>query len=102
MASLKAQQRNHNEWFMPLARKAKHCPCCHSIEPQQSGLYAWDQYVYGKWKTITHFCQACFETHILSQLKDHTGTCGCTVTFCTRSGYSMPEWFVKAKEAKWY
>ena len=91
------KQRNHNEYFMPLAKKLKsHDGVMHDHrtkhEVPDRQLYAWGEYSRtGRWNTIEHFCQACWP-FIKAKLKTHTGPCGCTVTLIARSGHSIPDW----------
>jgi hypothetical protein len=90
--------RVHNEWFMPLAKKT--CPC----GEKKTQVFAWGEYVSGKWRTVDHFCRACFSTEVIPRLLAHAGDCGrersskgvsgtpCTFAMNPRSGYSLPEW----------
>lgn len=91
--------RDHNEWFQPLSTNRKSCPTCHEkFEPGETS-YAWGEYVRGKWRTVKHFCKACFPAKVLKPLLDHAGDCGCTITLCARSGHRLPEW-LKLPETK--
>lgn len=94
---MKTKARIHNEWFQPLSDKRKTCPYCHVAVT--SGLYAWGEYVYGKWRTVRHFCQECFPL-IQKSLQDHAMKCRCEIEYCARSGHSMPEWFYEATSRK--
>lgn len=78
--------RVHNEWFMPLTKTS--CPCgCRKTE-----VFAWGEYVNGKWRTISHFCRQCFTTEVIPRLTAHAAGCGCTFSLNARSGYRIPEW----------
>lgn len=94
-----AKERNHNEWFQPIiAGGRKSCPNCKEKLNSES-VWAWGEYVNGKWRTVRHFCRSCFPTQVLKPLKDHAGPCGCTITLCARSGYGpLPEWLTLAHE----
>lgn len=86
LAADMAKQRIHNEWFQPLVKRT--CPCgCKKVD-----TFAWGEYVYGKWRTIAHFCQTCFVKEVQSRLVDHAGPCGCVFALNARSGYSIPAW----------
>lgn len=79
-------QRVHNEWFQPLAKKS--CPCgCKKTE-----VFAWGEYQYGKWRTVSHFCRQCFTNRVLSRLVSHANNCGCNFELKARSGYRIPDW----------
>ena len=91
------KQRNHNEYFMPLAKQRKmHNGVSHLRIPMHEvpdrQLYAWGEYSRtGKWRKVGEFCKACWP-FIKDELKAHTGPCGCTVTLVVRFGYSIPDW----------
>lgn len=80
------KQRIHNEWFMPMAKTT--CPCGHKKKP----VFAWGEYVYGKWRTVDHFCEHCFVSRVISRLVIHKAQCGCEFALVPRSGYSIPSW----------
>src|SRR6185437_6320203 len=83
--------RNHNEWFQPLAKRTRNCTNC-GAPMHGASMYAWGEYVVGKWQTVKHFCRACFVRDVATQLATHAQDCGCTITICARNGYSLPEW----------
>lgn len=86
-------QRVHREWFMLLSKTTCYCGQRHTQ------VYAWGEYLRAKWRTVDHFCQACFKDRILSRLIAHAGPCGCSFEFCARSGHGpLPE-FLKLGEA---
>jgi hypothetical protein len=90
------KQDIHNEWFMPLIRPAT-CPCGHTRKYRLSvgldgSVYALGNYVYGRWRTVKHFCQVCYKDRVVSLLIDHAGGCGCTFELQARSGHSLPPW----------
>jgi hypothetical protein len=78
--------RIHNEWFQPIAKKT--CPC----GERKTEVFSWGEYVSGKWRTVDHFCQACFVERVQSRLIAHAGDCGCTFALNARSGYTLPSW----------
>ena|SRR6266567_2594209 len=90
-----AKQRTHNEWFQSIT-KAK-CSCglnrakriALDLDPS---MYAWGNYIYGKWNTIEHFCAGCFETRVVERLYGHAHGCGCVFQAMPRSGHSLPTW----------
>lgn len=88
----KEKPKAHNEWFMALATKRR-CPTCLGKGP----VFAWGEYAAGRWRVIIHFCQGCFKEQVADRLRAHTKGCGCTVTFCARSGHSLPD-FIKQEE----
>ena len=78
--------RVHNEWFQPL--KLTSCPCgCKKTE-----VFAWGEYVNGRWCTVGHFCKMCFSKEVVPRLIAHAGDCGCTFELRPRCGYSIPKW----------
>lgn len=85
--------RNHNEWFQPLVKKK--CPTCGT---KSNDVYAWGEYVNGKWRTVKHFCKSCFHKEVVVPLEAHSGPCGCIITLQARSGYSLPDWLTLEKE----
>jgi len=52
----------HNEYFQPIAKRS--CNCGN----KKCEMYSWGEYVRGNWRTIDHFCQKCFTTHVLPRL----------------------------------
>jgi hypothetical protein len=89
-----AKQRIHNEWFQPITKTTCSCGC------KKTQVFSWGEYASGKWRTVLHFCQACFEAEVLSRLVDHAGPCGCTFSLNPRTGYGpLPEW-IKAAESQ--
>lgn len=89
-----AKQRIHNEWFQPLIRG--HCYC----DNRQGQAWSWGEYVNGRWRTVTHFCQGCFAERVLTRLIAHAGPCGCAFKLNARSGHGpLPDW-IQAAEAQ--
>ncbi len=81
-----AKPRIHNEWFMPLSKTS--CPCgCKKVQ-----VFAWGEYHHGKWRTVDHFCQTCFEERVQKRLVQHADPCGCSFQLQARTGYSIPDW----------
>lgn len=88
-----AKLRQHNEYFMPLAKNK--CPTCKDggiRKPVE--VWAWGEYQYGKWRTVKHFCSHCFASEVVEPLLGHAGDCGCVINLVARSGYSLPSWLV--------
>lgn len=88
------KQRIHNEWFQPLKKTACHCG--------QRGVqvFAWGEYVNGKWRTVAHFCEHCFAKEVVTRLVDHARPCGCTFKLVARTGYGPLPDFIKTAEAQ--
>lgn len=87
---IKTKQRNHNEWFRIVSLgNRKSCPSCKAKLSSGESLWSWGEYVYAKWRTITHFRKECWPD-IRDQLNQHTGDCGCTVTLVVKD--PQPEW----------
>ena len=83
--------RIHNEWFQPIKKTS--CPCgCKKTE-----VFAWGNYVNAKWRTVDHFCAACFTKRVLSRLLDHARPCGCAFALNARNGYCLPAWLKDAE-----
>lgn len=80
------KQRIHNEWFQPVVKTS--CSCgLKKVE-----VFAWGEYVYGKWNNIDYFCQSCFVSRVLNLLIGHARGCGCKFNLAARSGHSIPKW----------
>lgn len=89
-----AKQRIHNEWFQPIAKTS--CPC----GARKTQVYSWGEYAAGKWRTVDHFCQACFVTRVQARLAAHAAPCGCTFQLNARTGYGpLPNWLVMPEES---
>jgi hypothetical protein len=76
--------RVHNEWFRRLSKTKCDCGC------KNTEVWSWGEYRYGKWRTIQHFCRACFPA-IQEELLKHAEGCGCEFDFISKSG-RLPEW----------
>lgn len=76
----------HNEWFQPIVKRS--CPC----NKKKTDVFAWGEYVCGKWRTVDYFCESCFESRVVSRLISHKNDCGCSFALVARSGYSIPAW----------
>lgn len=93
----RSTERPHNEWFQPLADTSR-CQCGLSRQerklkyPGDFGLYAWGEYIHGKWNKVTNFCHSCFPERVLQRLQEHSNQCGCTIVANSRSQYSIPDW----------
>lgn len=81
-----AKQRTHNEYFQPIVKTT--CPCGR----RKVQMFAWGEYVNGKWRTVDHFCQACFTSRVIPRLEAHAAGCGCDFALVPRSGCSIPDW----------
>ena len=78
--------RIHSEWFMSMSKTS--CPC----GERKTSVYAWGQYVHGRWRTIEHFCRVCFESRVIGRIMAHAEPCGCVFKFNVRSGNRIPDW----------
>lgn len=77
----------HNEWFQKLVKTK--CPC----GQKKTEVFAWGEYVNGRWTTVAHFCQACFVRTVQNRLINHARACGCAFEIKARSGNGpLPEW----------
>lgn len=87
----KNKLRQHNEWFAPLKKdKCPTCKCGGKRNPVE--VYAWGEYHIGKWRTVKHFCSACFAAEVVEPLMNHADDCGCVINLVPRSGYQLPNW----------
>ena len=68
-----AKQRVHREWFRPLTKTT--CDC----GQRNVQVWSWGNYIRARWNTVKHFCQGCFNDQVVSDLRKHTGECGCTI-----------------------
>jgi hypothetical protein len=92
--------------LMEEQRKAIHCNSCNSdftfrhtaFLDSDFQAYAWGEYHNANWRTVFHFCEECFEHRVLAKLTDHVLDCGCNVTFCSRSGHSLPSFIRQHQE----
>lgn len=89
-----AQNRVHNEWFMPLVKTS--CPC----GKKKVEVFAWGEYFRNRWNTIEHFCRSCFITRVRSRLVVHAKGCGCSFVLNARSGYKIPDWIKMPQKRK--
>jgi hypothetical protein len=77
----------HNEWFQPIVKTT--CPC----GAKKTSVFAWGNYVNAKWRTVDHFCKACFGQRVVIRLLAHADPCGCMFNMNARSGYGpLPTW----------
>jgi hypothetical protein len=88
------KQRIHNEWFQPI--KMPTCKC----GQKKTQVFSWGEYVNGKWNTVDHFCEQCFESRVLSRLIDHARPCGCAFQFNARMGHGPLPNFIKVAEGQ--
>ncbi len=96
---VKEQVRTHNEWFQSTCYGV--CDCgSNKRARRQAGVdlivYAWGEYVSGKWRTVRRVCQMCFQTDIIPQLRSHAAPCGCAFALVPRSGHTLPPWITLA------
>lgn len=82
----KNNPRIHKEWFQSIVKRS--CPC----GQKKVEMFAWGEYVFGKWRTVDHFCKSCFLTNIVPQLLSHAKECGCSFQLQARVGHRLPEW----------
>lgn len=66
------KQRVHNEWFMLLVKRSCLCGC------KKTQVFAWGEYVCARWRTVEHFCAACYQERVFSRLSSHLQGCGCS------------------------
>jgi hypothetical protein len=90
-----AQVRIHREWFRSVV--ANVCTCGSNKRSRRNAhkdliVYAWGEYVIGKWRTVRYVCEECFQSYIVPQLEAHAGVCGCKFELCAKSGHSIPPW----------
>ena len=84
--------RNHNEYFRTVSLgNRKSCPTCGEKLQNGESIWSWGEYVRAKWRTVKHFCKACFEEEVRGLLIDHAGDCGCNITLVVRE-IETPEW----------
>jgi hypothetical protein len=76
--------RNHNEYFRPITKKR--CDC-----GERTQVWSWGEYIHGKWHTVKHFCEHCYNREVRERLVEHSDDCGCTISLV---GYhcQLPEW----------
>lgn len=88
----------HHEWFRPIsATKCPHCKAGTKSNP--ANVWSWGEYQYGKWRTVHHFCEACFHTSVQAPLLTHVKQCGYTITLVGYGGLKLPDWLTLNKEA---
>jgi hypothetical protein len=97
------KQRTHNEWFQSMVSPAI-CPCGSKRKDRiragkDASVYAWGEYVVGRWRTVDYFCECCFQTRVIPRLVKHAGNCGCTFQMCARNGHILPHWITFNQDA---
>jgi len=75
--------REHNEWFRTVSKTK--CAC----GQRNTTVWSWGNYVYGKWRTITHFCDACIDRAVFPHLVPHANECGCVINLIGYSGQRL-------------
>lgn len=86
-----AKVRLHREWFRTVSLGGrKSCPSC-SAKLNGQSVWSWGEYVTWKWRTVKHFCPACFPP-IRRDLVNHTAGCGCEIELVGYGGERLPEW----------
>ncbi len=80
------KQRVHNEYFRCIS--LKHCPICNARNVQ---VWSWGEYVNGKWRTVSHFCNECIQQVIEPRLLAHAKQCGCTFELKGYAGTKLSE-----------
>jgi hypothetical protein len=120
------KNRIHHEWFQRLSKTRCECgskpcrtcgtPTTHSTRfcsetcfdkwqttgpesniPTRVEVFAWGEYVAARWRTILHFCQACFQERVIPHLINHANQCGCSFELKAKSGHSLPNWIKMPK-----
>ena len=81
----KQRERVHNEWFRRIEKRS--CPC----GAKKVEVWSWGEYLLGKWRTVEHFCQRCFEP-IRVKLVEHAKPCGCRFELIGYGGQKLPGW----------
>ncbi len=70
----------------------KSCPTCKAkLEPNEF-IWSWGEYHLARFRSITHFCKACFQENVLTPMAKHTTECGCLIEFRRRGSIPMPGW----------
>jgi hypothetical protein len=72
--------RIHREWFRPVSLgNRKSCPKCHEKLAPSELIWSWGEYHVCKWRTVAHFCVACWP-ELRERLLAHRNSCGCEFT----------------------
>lgn len=83
--------RNHNEWFRTVSLgNRKSCPNCRQKLETGESIWSWGEYLYGKWRTVKHFCKNCYNEDVRQKLCSHAAECGCNVTLQVKE--QAPDW----------
>lgn len=69
----------------------KSCPTCGEKLEKDEFIWSWGEYINAKWRTVKHFCKACFPREVQEPLSSHTDDCGCIVNLVSR-GEELPDW----------
>lgn len=88
----KVKLRVHREHFRTVMAKRKSCPTCGAKLPLGESVWSWGEYLYAKWRTVTHFCIGCYEKDVRPLLEDHAKPCGCVFELVGYRGTQLPEW----------
>ncbi len=84
--------RIHREWFRTVSLGGRvSCPNCKSKVYPPQHIWSWGEYLYGKWRTVRHFCKECFPV-IKADLLQHKLSCGCQFELVAYSGNHLPLW----------
>ncbi len=88
----KKKERVHNEHFRTVSlSNRKSCPNCAEKLPSGEYIWSWGEYVNAKWRTVRHFCRACYTQSVQGRLLAHKAECGCNFNLV---GYhtGLPLW----------
>ena len=94
-------KRSHREWFRPVSAGRKSCPSCHAKLGPGESPWSWGEYVYGKWRTVQHFCRECWPP-IAVRLVAHPIACHppCEIELAAYGSAKLPEWLtIEVKRA---
>jgi len=92
--------RQHNEWFRSISLGGrKSCPCCKTKLELGESIWSWGEYHNAKWRTIKHFCSACYATEVRDLLIKHTDGCGCTINLVIKDSIK-PAWLTLSNESE--
>ena len=85
--------RQHNEYFRSVSLGGrKSCPTCYTPLEAGESVWSWGEYLYGKWRTVKHFCKTCAQQAVVQPLTQHAGPCGCVIGLKMYRGEQRPGW----------
>lgn len=80
----------YNVYVRPMAPK-KRCPCCNT-ELNGENYYSFGEYIRGKWRTIIHACEKCYDQQVLPQIKRYTQAHNRSVRITGYRGCKVENW----------